>query len=364
MWRGEVIRLSTKQGNGDVARQMEAAHRTALAKGEVGIREKKAGPTLKEFLKQEFLPYAKTAHATKPLTLRYYKQGVDMLLRSKAAALMIDQVSDQNAQQFAAEYGRLSPSGINRGLRTLRRALNLAYQWGRIEKPTRIFLAKGENQRDRVLTDQELSAYLSACPQPWKDCATIIAEEGLRPGEVFVLQWQHLLLAESGGLIRIADGKSKAARRVLPMTPNVYALLQARHESAGQPSEGWVFPSSSSEGHYNRDAVTKQHARALKDSGVQRFEPYILRHTALTNLAKKGADAHTLARIAGHSSIVMTMRYVHPQADAIERAFAMAHGKVNRKRLAQSARRRSRAGDPNLLRVGTKLGTVKKVGED
>jgi integrase len=148
------------------------------------------------------------------------------------------------------------------------------------------------------------------------------------------------------------------------MTPNVYALLQARHESAGQPSEGWVFPSSSSEGHYNRDAVTKQHARALKDSGVQRFEPYILRHTALTNLAKKGADAHTLARIAGHSSIVMTMRYVHPQADAIERAFAMAHGKVNRKRLAQSARRRSRAGDPNLLRVGTKLGTVKKVGED
>jgi len=217
----------------------------------------------------------------------------------------------------------------------------------------------GGNQRDRVLTDEELSTYLAACPQPWKDCATIIAEEGMRPGEVFVLQWQHLLLDESGGLIRIADGKSKVARRVLPMTPNVYALLQARHEAAGHPSEGWVFPSGSSEGHFNRDAVTKQHARALKDSGVQRFEPYILRHTALTNLAKKGADAHTLARIAGHSSIVITMRYVHPQADAIERAFALAHGRVNRKRGAQSARE-GKAGRPNLLRVGTKLGTVKK----
>ena len=31
---------STKQGNDKVARQMEAAHRTSLAKGEVGIREK------------------------------------------------------------------------------------------------------------------------------------------------------------------------------------------------------------------------------------------------------------------------------------------------------------------------------------
>ena len=41
MWQGKLIRESTKQGNDKVARQMEAAHRTSLAKGEVGIREKK-----------------------------------------------------------------------------------------------------------------------------------------------------------------------------------------------------------------------------------------------------------------------------------------------------------------------------------
>ena len=41
MWNGQLIRESTKQGNDKVARQMEAAHRTSLAKGEVGIRERK-----------------------------------------------------------------------------------------------------------------------------------------------------------------------------------------------------------------------------------------------------------------------------------------------------------------------------------
>jgi integrase len=355
MWKGKLIRESTKQGNDKVARQMEAAHRTSLAKGEVGIREKRPAPTLKEFLKSEFLPYSETTHATKPRTLRYYKQGVDLLLRSKIVTLALDQISDQNAQQFAAAHARLSPSGINRGLRTLRRALNLAYQWGRIEKPVRIALAKGENQRDRVLEDKELSAYLAACPQPWKDCATIIAEEGLRPGEVFELKWQHILLNREGGLIRIADGKSKAARRVLPMTPNVFALIQTRYQHAGRPAEGWVFPSGASEGHFNGDVAKDQHARALKRSGVSRFEPYILRHTALTNLAKKGADAHTLARIAGHSSIVITMRYVHPQADAIERAFTMAHGSVHR-------RPPEKAGEPeqSACGVGTKLGTTEK----
>jgi hypothetical protein len=122
------------------------------------------------------------------------------------------------------------------------------------------------------------------------------------------------------------------------MTPNVYTLLQARDKAAGSPTAGWVFPSEASEGHFNGDAAKDQHSRALKDSGVQRFEPYILRHTALTNLAKRGADAHTLARIAGHGSIVITMRYVHPQADAIERAFAMAHGKMSGKRPSRAVR--------------------------
>jgi hypothetical protein len=38
-------RESSKQGNDKVARQMEAAHRTSLAKGEVGTRERKAAPS-------------------------------------------------------------------------------------------------------------------------------------------------------------------------------------------------------------------------------------------------------------------------------------------------------------------------------
>jgi integrase len=264
------------------------------------------------------------------------------------AALRLDELTDEHAQQFAAEYGKLSPSGINRGLRTLRRALNLAFRWNQLDKPVRVALAKGEHQRDRVLTDEELTAYLAACPQPWQDCATIIADEGMRPGEVFTLQWQHVPLNGSGGLIQVTNGKSKAARRVLPMTPRVYELLTARYEAAGRPAESWIFPHPSREGHFDGDAAKSRHDRALKTSGVKRFEPYVLRHTALTNLAAKGADAYTLARIAGHSSIVITMRYVHPQADAIERAFAMAHGKALGTEDSQ---------------VGTKLGTVQKSEE-
>ena len=53
-WNGELIRESTKQTNKRVAEQMEAAHRTALAKGEVGIRDKKPVPTSGEVRGREF----------------------------------------------------------------------------------------------------------------------------------------------------------------------------------------------------------------------------------------------------------------------------------------------------------------------
>ena len=129
-FNGELIRESTKQGNDRKARNMESAHRTALANGLVGIRERKPAPTLAEFLKKDFLPFCQTKHAAKPLTLRYYKQGSDMLIKSSLAGLRIDEITDQHAHGFAAHYSKLSPSGINRGLRTLRRALNLAYRWG------------------------------------------------------------------------------------------------------------------------------------------------------------------------------------------------------------------------------------------
>jgi hypothetical protein len=149
MWKREPVRKSTKQGSKKVARDMESAHRTALAKGEVGIREKAPAPVLKDFLRNDFLPFAKTKHVAKPLTYRYYKQGSDLIEKSELARLPIDQVTDQQAQVFAAEHSAMSASGINRGLRTLRRAVNLAYSWGKIEKPIKITLAKGERQREQ-----------------------------------------------------------------------------------------------------------------------------------------------------------------------------------------------------------------------
>jgi len=352
MWNGELIRESTKQGNDRKARNMESAHRAALANGLVGIRERKLTPSLSEFLKNDFLPFGETKHAAKPLTLRYYKQGCDMLTKSSLGGMHLSELTDQHAQEFARKHSSLSPSGVNRGLRTLRRALNLAYQWGRLEKPCKVGLVAGERQRDRVLTENEIQKYLAACPQPWKDCAAIILDEGFRPGEVFALRWPHLLMNDDGtGLIQIVAGKSKAARRVLPMTPRVYALLLARHKAAGHPEDGWVFSAPSNPEEHITDGLTKfQHRKALDEGKVADFVPYVLRHTALTRLGEAaGGDVFVLARIAGHSSITITQRYIHPQADAISRVFSQVGTKLGTGKAA-SENKSIRVEDPMALK--------------
>src|SRR5438874_146534 len=81
-WASQLIRESTKQGNDKVARQMEAAHRTSLARGEVGLRDKKRVPTLREFA-TGFLAWAESTFAAKKKTWLYYRNGVRRLLEHK-----------------------------------------------------------------------------------------------------------------------------------------------------------------------------------------------------------------------------------------------------------------------------------------
>src|SRR6266700_8061424 len=98
MWKGELVRESTKQGNDKVARQIEAAHKTSLAKGEVGIREKKSVLTLAAFLEDRIEPWA-----SRRSSWIWYRAGMRALLRYKPLSnLRLDQIRGEQAGDFAA----------------------------------------------------------------------------------------------------------------------------------------------------------------------------------------------------------------------------------------------------------------------
>ena len=340
MWAGKLVRESTKQGNDKVARQMESAHRTSLAKGEVGIRDKKPAITLKEFMENQFKPWVEATFREKPRTQIWYVGGIRRLSEFvPLAQARLNEFTVDLLRAYIAKRQKdgLNVTSINRELQILRRILHLAVEWGAIESSIKIKMLPGERRRERVISPEEEVRYLAAATEPLASVATVLADTGLRPEECYRLRWDDLTWANGRhGTLFITHGKTPAARRLLPMTPRVRAVLESRWNAAGKPEEGWVWPAPTRSGHVESSSFRKQHGNAFRiialeaekrgEKPVRRFVLYSLRHTFLTRLGQSGVDVWTLARIAGHNSIGISARYVHPSEDAVLDAMARLTG--------------------------------------
>jgi hypothetical protein len=165
-WNGKPIRESTKQTNKRVAEQIEAAHKTSLAKGEVGIRESKPAPVLEHFMTHDFLPFVRTTKASKPNTVRFYENSVSNLKAYwKLASLRLNEITSEHITGFVArrQTAKVQVSTLNADLAALRRILHLALEWGKVSAALpRVRLLPGANHRERVLSPVEETKYLEA----------------------------------------------------------------------------------------------------------------------------------------------------------------------------------------------------------
>jgi integrase len=353
-WKGEAVRRSTKQTNKRVAEQIEAAQKTSLAKGEVGIVEREPAPTLKQF-SGRFMHAVSIRCAEKPRTVEFYREKLNRLLEYPAmASAALDAIDEALIEEYVQQRRKLvAPATVNRQLATLRRALRLAHEWKVIDRLPRIRLLQGERTREFVLSREQEPVYLNATPEPLKDLALLMLDTGLRDGEALALKWPDLHLKPAPtakfGYLQVWKGKSAKARRTVSLTARVREMLTGRSKES---SSEFVFPGRGG----NPILVTSldhQHAK-VRDllKMPEDFVVHSLRHTMLTRLGLLGVDAFTIMKIAGHSSITVSQRYVHPSPESVESAFEkleMSNQPVPRKKVgielgiaAKNAVRRNR----------------------
>ena len=227
-------------------------------------------------------------------------------------------------------------------------------EWGVLESMPKVKLLPGEKHRERVVTHEEEDRYLAAAPEPLGSIAAILTDTGMRPEECFRLCWEAITwLNGRDGTLLVTHGKTAAARRVLPMTPRVRNILEARWEAAGKPAEGWVWRAPTRSGHVESCSLKKRHAKTFRTvteqsamNNLKPVRPFVLyssRHTFLTRLGESGCDVWTLARIAGHSSISISSRYVHPSEDAVLDAMSRLGGhKIGTVPISRNCQRPSR----------------------
>ncbi len=325
-----LIRRSARTANLKKAREVEEEHRRALRLGQIHPadpwptpkQQAPKMPTLREFSKQ-FLTFVEVQK--KAGTARFYKSRTNRILRySPLADALLSDITGELVSKYA--HWRRSTSAeesvltVNGELRTLRRMLKLAHEWGIMPQQPTIHELPGGKGRERVISFAEEVLYLSKASRTVKDAAMLAVDTGMRPNsELFPLEWSNAHLESTKdaphGFIHVAQGKSENAVRNIPLTPRTCEILLARKELMIGPKDAkrrcgdcrYVFPGSGNSGHL----VTVQHAheKAARDAGLKPFEFYCWRHTFGTRCAESGMDKFSLARLMGHSSPRVAERY-------------------------------------------------------
>ena len=331
VWQGERVQRSTHQHSQRVAQQIEAAFRTELAKGEVGLIQRKRAPILQHFA-QRFIDFVQARAGAKPKTIAFYAHRLARLLNYKPLAqARLDRIDEALIEAYVQHRRQtISISTINMELQTLRRLLGLAQEWKVIDRVPKVRFLPGGRTRDFILRPDQEQEYIEAAPYPLKDAAMLMLDTGLRVGEALALQWPDIHLNPTNGskigYLEVRQGKSRAARRKLPVTGLVRAVLLRLPKV-----NIWAFANERMDGSFLVNTLEKQHRETRKAIGLPAdFVIHSLRHTFGTRLAEEGVDVFTIMRIMGHSSVEMTKRYVHPTPEIVTRAFERLEARTRR----------------------------------
>lgn len=324
---------STKTKNLRAAEQIQAKAKTDLALGRYGLAIPKPVPLFKDFA-ETFKSWVKVRNAEHPATVAFYEEKLTRLLEYKPfSSAKLNEIDEAMIENYVALRRKtMAPGSVNKELATLRKLLRYASRKLKLIPTVPTFTKlKGEGEREFILTYDMEKLYLAVTSDTLRDFAILALDTGVRCGEAATLEWKSVNFepAQSSrlGSIHILKGKSKNAKRILSMTPRVKAMLENRRKFF--PKERYVFPGQKKGSHMRVSSFDNAHYRTwqriVDDEGKPRFpEEFVihsLRHTFGTRLGESGADAFTIMRVMGHSSVTVSQKYVHPTPDSLERTF-------------------------------------------
>jgi len=301
---GRRSRGSTKERVLSRARKIEALL-MAEAKEKGSSLIPRRAPLLLEFAVR-FLQWVECG-PLEPKSKRYYRNGWRMLQETGIGGMRLDRIT---TDEVAALRFPGSPANGNNALRTLRRMLGKADEWGVIRSTPRIKLLK-EYGRSAIIDPESEAKLLAVARQPLRDVLLIMLDTGMRPSEVFRMRWEDVNW--DAGSIFIPYGKTRNSRRHVPMSQRVKDALWTRAEPA---RAGWIFPSKSSSGHLV--SVTKQFIDARAEARVRpEVVLYSARHTFATHVLSATGNLALLMKAMGHSDAKTALVYQHPGIESV-----------------------------------------------
>ncbi len=315
---GKRYRGSTKKAGYTEAKTFEAELIRKIKEGYEPSASRLVVP-LREAAERflSFIEQSNLAQKTKV----YYRSGWKLLENTRITGMLVAHITEGDVSVLRFPDG---PSNTNNALRTLRRILNMSAEWGYVTKVPKIKLAE-EHGREVLLDADAESKLISAvnpktkrrlCSSILRDVIILMRETGMRNvSELYQMRIENINWDER--TIFNPKGKTKNARRAIPMSDRAFNLLRER--CAGKDS-GWVFASKQSRsGHVTN--LSKQFARARDAAGLPKgLVLYCGRHDFGTYALQETGNLAAVMKTMGHADVRTAMKYQHPDLNVLRAA--------------------------------------------
>jgi integrase len=198
--------------------------------------------------------------------------------------------------------------------------------------------------RERWLSAEELRAFQEACPPDWWPFFATLFYTGARLGEVQGLRGADVLLSARRITIHEADRrvKSNASLRDLPIPRMLETALAAHLVRFGPGPADVAFPGA----FQSYEAVRRVWDATCEEAEIFGATPHDARHTFAVHAMMAAVPLPRLQKLLGHSTPIMTLRYMRhaPEAFLDEDAEAVeAHlsGATDRERAMRASAARA-----------------------
>ena len=305
-----------------------AEARSAARKRKAGIAEDNANKgenhpdigtlNFQAYMNDKYLPYA----AIHKRSYRFDESMTRLRIIPKFGHLALNEITQQAIQDFHTDLHDegLAPATCDHHLKLIRYALNLAVDWGLLEKNPleRIKLFRADNRTEKLLTDRELSCLLDVLRTDDNrmvcKAALFLLCTGARLNEALGARWCDIDKQNQIWRIPARNSKSKRIRSV-PLNQSALNILgQLRTEGCHE----YLFVSSTTG--ERMKYIHKVWHRLRAKAGLPDLRLHDLRHQYASFLVNSGRTLYEVQHILGHSSPVVTQRYAHLSTKSLQDA--------------------------------------------
>jgi len=328
-----------KKPSFDTKGEAEAFKRELLLRPiDVGLRFKQIVDTSIEAATQEYLERVTIKKAEKTLTVDKVALG---RLKTFFKDQMLSQISTKDLEMFQLHMAKgLNPATVNRQFNVTKNFLKKCVEWKYLHENPAVSISKlREVTKPKTpLTNDQINLIIQHLPDWATDAIFFISRTSLRRGQACSLKWETVDFSRRVFQTRTIKGGHERVYEI-PMADDVYQFILEKWNLRQKCFRKSEYVLRGEDGDKIKPMSLTQAVTRLRDKlSIPNAGIHILRHTIITRLGENNNNGATIQRIAGHSSLQTTQRYLHPNTEEMRQSLedVGARQQIKRKDVSRS----------------------------